>query len=318
MVAVPLGNVLPVVGSPVIAIVLGLVVAIIRPPRDPLRPGLQFVSKRILQFSVVLLGTGLSIDEIATVGTASLPVLAGTLVVALTAAALVGAALGLTRDIRTLIGVGTAICGAAAIAATDAVIAAPEADVSYAVATIFAFNVVAVLTFPLIGHMLGMSQHAFGLWSGTAINDTSSVVAASSVYGHLARNYGVVVKLTRTLMIIPIVIGLATWRARRVKSASGLRGSLPGPRWSQVVPWFIAWFIAAAALNTLHAIPAGWHGGLSELATIMITAALAAIGLSTRIRDIRRAGPRPLMLGAILWVAVAITSLSIQAATGTI
>jgi uncharacterized integral membrane protein (TIGR00698 family) len=318
MVAVPLGNVLPVVGSPVIAIVLGLAVAIIHPPGDTIRPGLQFVSKRILQFSVVLIGTGLSIDEIATIGTASLPVLAGTLVVALLAAAFVGAALGLTRDIRTLIGVGTAICGAAAIAATDAVIAAPEADVSYAVATIFAFNVVAVLTFPFIGHMLGMSQHAFGLWSGTAINDTSSVVAASSVYGHLARNYAVVVKLTRTLMIIPIVIGLAMWRARRAKSPAGLRGSLPRPRWSKVVPWFIAWFIAAAALNTVHAIPAGWHGGLSELATVMITAALAAIGLSTRIRDIRRAGPRPLMLGAILWAAVAITSLSIQAATGAI
>jgi uncharacterized integral membrane protein (TIGR00698 family) len=256
--------------------------------------------------------------EIATAGTASLPVLAGTLVVALVLAALVGSRLGLGRDIRTLIGVGTAICGASAIAATDAVISAPEADVSYAMATIFTFNVIAVLTFPLIGHLLGMSQHSFGLWAGTAINDMSSVVAASSVFGHLARNYAVVVKLTRTLMIIPIVIGLATWRAGREHGPSGAPASAAKPRWVKLVPWFIAWFVAAAALNTLHGIPSGWHGGLSEAATILITAALAAIGLSTRVRDIRQTGPRPLILGAILWAAVAITSLSIPAATGAI
>ena len=152
--------------------------------------------------------------------------------------------LHLGRDLNTLIGVGTAICGASAIAATDAVIGADEADVSYAIATIFTFNVVAVLSFPSLGHLIGLSQHAFGLWAGTAINDTSSVVAASTIYGHAAVSYAVVVKLTRTLAIVPISLGLAAWRNRSARQANANPGGtdedaglrLSGPRTSAPRP----------------------------------------------------------------------------------
>jgi uncharacterized integral membrane protein (TIGR00698 family) len=328
-----LGGLVPVVGAPVFAIVAGIVVSSVRSPAERLQPGLVFTARRVLQGSIMVLGLDLSLHQVLTTGVSSLPVLLGTLVVALVVAWLVGRALHLRSDLNTLIGVGTAICGASAIAATDAVIDADEADVSYAIATIFAFNVVAVLTYPALGHALGLSQHAFGLWAGTAINDTSSVVAASSIYGHAASSYSVVVKLTRTLAIIPICLGLAVWRNRHQAATTTVipvgasasatpRPAMPATRarfeLRRVFPMFILGFIAAVTLNTVNVIPTHWHHGLSDLATWMITAALAAIGLSTKTRDIRHAGPRPILLGAILWATVGIVSLALQAATGTI
>jgi uncharacterized integral membrane protein (TIGR00698 family) len=317
-----LGRKVPVVGAPVFAIVIGMLVSSVRSPSAVLRPGLEFSSKRVLQGSIMVLGLGLSFRQLVATGKASLPVLLGTLVVALAAAWLVGRAFHLRRDLNTLIGVGTAICGASAIAATDAVISADEADVSYAIATIFTFNVAAVLAFPSLGHLLGLSQHAFGLWAGTAVNDTSSVVAASTIYGHAAASYAVVVKLTRTLAIVPICLGLAAWRDRPSAAAPERTASVrPSPGLGtvrRVFPLFILGFLAAAAFNTLGLIPPGAHHYLSDAATWMITAALAAIGLSTRLGNIRRAGPRPILLGAVLWATVAVTSLALQAATGTI
>jgi uncharacterized integral membrane protein (TIGR00698 family) len=312
-----LGGVAPVVGAPVFAVLSGIVIAVVRTPSARLRPGITFTSKKVLQGSIVLMGLGLSLGQVASTGARSLPVLLGTLAAALGVAWVAGRLLGVRGDTRTLIGVGTAICGASAIAATDAVIGADEADVSYAIAAIFTFNVVAVLLYPSLGHVLGLSQHSFGLWAGTAINDLSSVVAASTIYGHAAASYGVIVKLTRTLAIIPICLCLAAVRGRRGKDATE---ELAARRVTlrRIVPVFIVAFIAAVAANTIGLVPAAWHHGLLELSTWMITAALAAIGLSTDVRHIRRAGPRPLALGAVLWITVGLTSLGLQALTGTL
>ncbi len=312
-----LGHLAPVVGAPVFAVLGGIGIALVHPPPDRARPGLSFASKTVLKTSIVVLGTGLSFHEVLSIGGSSLPVLLGTLAVALLGAVVLGRALGVARDVRTLIGVGTAICGASAIAATDAVISASDADVSYAIATIFTFNVAAVLAFPTIGHVLGLSPHAFGLWGGTAVNDLSSVVAASTIFGHGAATYAVVVKLTRTLMIIPIAIGLSAWRGRAVHRSTPAGQPRVATRLQHVLPLFIGWFLVAVALNTLGLVPTGWHQALSATAEAMITMALGAIGLSTRPRDIRRAGFRPLALGAILWVLVAGTSLALQGLTGT-
>lgn len=306
----------PVAGAPLIAIVLGIAISVVLKPRAALRPGITFVSKKVLQASVIILGFGLSLSQVLSTGGRSLPVLLGTLVAALAMAWIAGRLLRLRSDLKLLIGVGTAVCGASAIAATSSVIDAEEADVSYAIATIFTFNVVAVLLFPLLGHALGLSQYSFGLWSGTAVNDLSSVVAASTVYGHAAASYGVIVKLTRTLAIIPICLGLAAWRgARHRQSESGSGGHLDLRR---VFPLFIIGFAAAVVANTVGVVPHSWHHPLSDTATWMITAALAAIGLSTDVGRIRRAGLRPLVLGAILWATVGLTSLALQAATGTL
>jgi len=316
-VATILGHVLPVVGPPVFAIVGGIVVAVIRVPAPSTRPGLAFASRAVLQASIVVLGLGLSFREVLATGAASLPVLFGSLAVALVGARFFGRLLSIGGDLRTLIGVGTGICGASAIAATDAVISASEADVSYAIATIFTFNVIAVLTFPTLGHVLALSPRGFGLWAGTAINDLSSVVAAATIFGHGATSSAVVVKLTRTLMIIPIAITLAVVRSRRGASiGSDGRHRFDAADIRRAFPVFIVWFLVAVGLDTLGVIPRSWHGSISQIAEVMITVALAAIGLSTRARDIRRAGLRPLALGAILWILVAVTSLGLQHATG--
>jgi uncharacterized integral membrane protein (TIGR00698 family) len=315
-VATLLGRLAPLVGAPVFAILGGIVIAVVRKPSARLRPGVAFTSKKVLQGSIVLMGLGLSLGQVLSTGARSMPVLLGTLAAALVMAWVAGRMLGVRGDARTLIGVGTAICGASAIAATDAVIDADEADVSYAIATIFTFNVVAVLLYPTLGHVLGFSQHSFGLWAGTAINDLSSVVAASTIYGHAAASYGVIVKLTRTLAIIPICLGLAAIRDRRGKGATE-RSAARRVSVRRILPVFIVAFIAAVAANTIGLVPVVWHHGLSDLSTWMITAALAAIGLSTDVHHIRRAGLRPLALGAVLWVTVGLTSLGLQALTGT-
>lgn len=300
------------IGAPVIAIVAGIIIAAVRTPSRRLHPGVRFASSTVLQGSIVVLGFNLSIRQVLLTGVASLPVLVGTLAIALGAAWVAGRLLGVGPDARTLIGAGTAICGASAIAAVDAVIGAADADVAYAVSTIFTFNVVAVLLYPALGHLMGLSQHAFGLWAGTAINDTSSVVAASTIYGHAAASYGVVVKLTRTLAIVPICLWLASRGDRRGAGAGGR------PLLRKVFPRFVLGFVAAAIVNSVGWVPASWHHGLADLASWLITAALAGIGLSTRVRDIRAAGPRPLLLGAVLWATVGVSSLALQAATGTL
>lgn len=327
--ATVLGHLAPVVGAPVLAIVCGIVVSLVRSPSPAMRPGLGFAGRYVLQGSIVVLGTGLSFHQVLATGTSSLPVLLGTLAVALVGASVIGRRMSIERDLRTLIGVGTGICGASAIAAADAVIGASEVDVSYAVATIFTFNVAAVLTFPTIGHLLSLTPHAFGLWAGTAVNDMSSVVAASSIFGHGATSTAVVVKLTRTLMIIPISIVLGLWRARQSRRSDGPRSERPGSErpdgrsaklghMRQILPVFIGWFLVAVTLNTAGLIPRSWHAGLSDIAQALITIALAAIGLSTRVRDIRRAGLGPIALGAVLWALVATTSLGLQMATGSV
>lgn len=311
-----LGGFVPVVGAPVIAVVGGIVIAVVKRPHARLEPGVAFTSRKVLQASIVVLGFGLSLGQVVTTGARSLPVLVGTLAAALGMAWLAGRLLRLPADLRTLIGVGTAICGASAIAATDAVIDADGADVSYAIATIFTFNVVAVLLYPLLGHAFGFSQHAFGLWAGTAINDLSSVVAASTTYGHAAASYGVIVKLTRTLAIIPISLTLAARRGWHREEAPGAPAGRPIDL-RRVLPVFIVVFVAAVAANTAGLVPPGLHHPLSDLATWMITAALGAIGLSTDVAHIRRAGLRPLALGAVLWLTVGLASLGLQALTGT-
>lgn len=308
------GTVLPLIGGPIFGIVLGVLAGAVVPAcrGTRLTEGYTVAGRSVLRLSIVVLGAGLSLRQVVEVGVGSLPVMLGTLAVALGGAWLLGRLLGVEGDTRTLIGVGTGICGASAIAATSAVLRPTQTEVAYAVGTIFTFNIAAVLLFPPLGHLLGMDQHAFGLWAGTAINDTSSVVAASFTYGGDAGTFGIVVKLTRTLTLIPVVIVLAVLAARR--SATGQEVRLP---WRGIVPVFLLGFLATATLATVGVVPAAWHAPLATVGTFLVTTALAGIGLSLRLSDMRAAGSRPLLLGGLLWLAVAGSSLGLQAVTGT-
>jgi uncharacterized integral membrane protein (TIGR00698 family) len=325
LVATLVGTEVPVIGGPVPAVVIGAVVGwLVRRRRqgglDALQPGVKFASSRVLQFAVVLLGAQLSIGEVLRIGGETLPVMLTTLVVCLVAAWGIGRLLRVSSALRTLIGVGTGICGASAIAAVTPVIGAVSADVAYAMSTIFLCNIAAVFVFPLVGHALGLSQHAFGVFAGTAVNDTSSVVATATVYGRQATDTAVVVKLVRTLMIIPIVIGLAGLEARRASreqlAAEDGSGRAGGVRVLRLVPWFLIGFLVVVLLRTLGVLPPAAAPGFSTAATFLITVALAAIGVSTDFGALRRAGFRPMLLGIALWVLVAGTSLGAQAVFG--
>lgn len=313
------GRFIPLIGAPVSAIIIGVVVTTLRRPGARFAPGIKTASKFVLQLSVVVLGSQLSLTQIARVGLESLPVMVGTLVVCLMAAFFVGRALGIVGDLRTLIGVGTGICGASAIAAVTPVIGAVSIDVAYAISTIFLFNVAAVLVFPVLGHALGLSQHAFGLFAGTAVNDMSSVVATATTYGPAATQFAVVVKLVRTLMIIPIALVLSAWAGRRAARVEpGVsQAAAPGRARRRVnvfrlVPWFLIGFVVVAAANSVGAIPEMTHPALSTLSVFLITIALAAIGLSTDLPGFKKAGPKPFLLGGALWVIVTLTSLGLQ------
>lgn len=298
-----LGHFLPAIGAPALALLLGMLVRLAYDPSPAVRGLLKFGSKTVLQAAIVVLGATLSLGKVVGIGRTSLPLMLGTFAAALVAAWIIGRALRVTPRLQALIGIGTAICGASAISAVSGVIAATESEIAYAISTIFVFNLVAVVLYPTLGHVLGLSQHAFGLWAGTAINDTSSVVAAAYTYGHAAGSVAVVTKLTRTTLIIPVVLALAFRRSRR---GDGGRHN------SFLVPPFLVLFVVASALNTAGVFSAGLDVGLLRVATSLITIALASIGLSTRLTDLRRTGIRPLLLGAGLWAVVGLSGLALQ------
>lgn len=273
-------------------------------------PGISFSSRQILQWSIVGLGFGLSLAQVVQVGTSSLAVTMVTLLAAFVAAWLLGRALRLGSGLSTLIGVGTAICGGSAIAAVSPILKSEDNDTALAISTIFLFNIVAVLAFPLLGHMLDMSDAGFGLWAGTAINDTSSVVAAGYSYSRQAGDIATIVKLTRASLIIPLCIGLAVWMAWRARQGES------GLALARVFPWFILWFVFASAVRSLELLPGGLLHLLQAVAHFLIIMALTAIGLSSSLRRLVRTGVRPLLLGLGVWAAVACSSLAMQFALG--
>ncbi|MFT3763150.1 MAG: putative sulfate exporter family transporter [Pseudoxanthomonas sp.] len=306
-----LGHVFPLVGGAVIGIVLGMVVAGFLQPSPRLAPGIAFAGKQVLQASIVLLGLGLNLGQVARTGLHSLAVTMTTLAVAFASAWILAPLLKVHDKLALLIGVGTAICGGSAIAAVTPIVEPDEHDAAYAISTIFLFNVAAVLLFPPLGHLLHLSDAGFGLWAGTAINDTSSVVAAGYHYSRAAGDYATIVKLTRATLIVPICLALVALQAwRRQRQGDG------GFRMARAFPWFILWFLAAAALRSVGAVPAAALPALHGLAEFMIVAALTAIGLSANLRRMAATGPRPILLGLGVWAAVATASLLVQLGTG--
>lgn len=349
IVATIAGTYEPVLGGPVIAVLLGAVLSAtipaLRAPRWA--PGFTFAGHSVLQAAVVVFGLSLSLTQVYEIGTGSLPVMLGSLAVALVGAAVVGRLLRVDGDLALLVGVGTGICGASAIAAVTGALRPRQRDTAYAMATIFVFNVIAVVVFPLVGRDLGLSAHAFGVWAGTAVNDTSSVVATAVAFGSGAQDVALPVKLTRALMIVPVVavVSLVAQRRRARLEASGQdsgasvapdrsaeaqsssASSVPSApsagrsrrllsRVLSVFPAFIIGFLVAAAINTIGWVPAGWHSGLGTIGTLLISTALAGIGLGLRPAELRAAGTRPLVLGLIVWVLVAVSSLMLMRATG--
>ncbi|RAO77161.1 YeiH family protein [Dyella jiangningensis] len=311
LVAWGLGRGLPLIGGPVFGIVLGILVRNLTSPSGTYTPGIQFAGKQVLQWSIIALGFGLSLNQVAKTGLESLSVTLVTMTVAFLSAWALGRALGVHDKLKILIGVGTAICGGSAIAAVTPIIKPDEHDTAFAISTIFLFNLVAVLLFPLLGHLLHLSDLGFGLWAGTAINDTSSVVAAGYSFSKQAGDYATIVKLTRATLIIPICLVLAFATAWKQKKQGATDFSL-----RRIFPWFILWFLVASALRTAGLVPVVIQPALHVAAEFLIIVALTAIGLSANLRKMTSTGARPILLGLGVWAAVSVSSLLVQLMIG--
>lgn len=317
-----LGRLLPVVGGPVFAIAIGMILAPVIRRWSGLESGIRFTSKKILQYAVVLLGFGMNLTMVLQTGRQSLPIIVCTIATSLVVAWLLHRLLKMPDNIATLIGVGSSICGGSAIAATAPVIDADEEEVAQAISVIFLFNILAAVLFPALGGAIGFSTtsgEAFGIFAGTAVNDTSSVTAAASTWdslyhlGSQTLDKAVTVKLTRTLAIIPITLVLALRRAKKAESEQG------GVSLRSVFPFFILFFIGASVITTV-ATAAGVPGEiflpLKDLSKFFIVMAMAAIGLNTNVVKLIRSGGKPILLGLSCWVSITAVSLLLQHVMG--
>ena len=324
LIAVPswlIGKKFPVIGGPVIAIIIGMLLALVWTPSGNLKTGITFTSKKVLQLAVILLDFGLDLNVVLRTGSQSLPIIICTISASLLIAFLLHKAMHIDSNISTLIGVGSSICGGSAIAATAPVIDADDEEVAQAISVIFFFNVLAALFFPILGHAIGFntaSGESFGIFAGTAINDTSSVTAAASTWdsmwnlGSQTLDKAVTVKLTRTLAIIPITLVLALIRARSSKSAGN---SSNGFSLKKSFPMFILWFILASVITTIAlrlGAPASFFAPLKELSKFFIIMAMAAIGLGSNIVKLIKKGGKPIFLGACCWCGITLVSLLMQ------
>jgi len=315
-----LEKILPVnfIGASVMALFIGMIINYVKPIADTqAKSGVQFTSKRVLKFSIILLGASLNITTILEVGRISLIVMVFTLLAAFGGGYLLGKAFGLDWRLSSLISSGTGICGGSAIAAVSPVIEAEDYQVSYAMSSTFIFDMLMIILFPLMGQWLGLSDMAFGLWTGTAVNDTSSVVAAGYAFSEAAGDFATMVKLTRTLAIIPVVIGFTFIQMRRNrKRANTSQNNEVDMSLKNVFPWFILGFLALALINSLGFVPVGVSQALKEISRFFMVVALAAIGLKTDLSAMKQSGFKPMVHGFLISILVVIVSLLVQYVLG--
>ena len=325
LLAVPawlLGKQFEIIGGAVIAILLGMVITLFWKEKGVFEGGIKFTSKKILQWAVILLGFGLNLGVVYQTGMQSLPIIICTIAISLIIAFVLHKVMHIPGNISTLIGCGSSICGGSAVAATASVIDADDEEVAQAISVIFFFNVLAAILFPPLGTVLGFSTtsgEAFGIFAGTAINDTSSVTAAASTWdsmwglGSATLDKAVTVKLTRTLAIIPITLVLAFIRTRK----SGKEGKKVNMK--SIFPFFILYFIGASLITTV-AVSVGASASLfapfKTLSKFFIVMAMVAIGLNTDIVKLVKSGGKPIIMGASCWIGITIVSLVLQSVMG--
>ncbi len=305
-VSIFLGGLLPLIGSSVLAIVFGIVLNNSMKLPAVFQEGLSYSGKKLLQYSIIFLGFSMSIGQVSETGISSLRISLITILIAFLAAYLAGRFFKMNRVLTILIGFGTAICGGSAIAAASPILEADEEEIALSISTIFFFNILAVFIFPFLGHLLQMSDAFFGTWAGTAINDTSSVVAAGYTYSPSAGDLATIVKLSRALMIVPACLIFAAYRYIKSKQ-SAQKTNL-----KQIFPWFIAWFVLASLISSLGFLPAAVIPYTKFISQWLMAMALAAIGAKVSFKQFKQAGAAPLLTGAFAWFCVAVSSLIIQ------
>ena len=297
-------------GASIIALFTGTIINSFFHP-DWMKPALKFTSKKILKAAIVLLGASLSVGTIVSVGKMTFFVMIFTFAMCFGGGYFIRKLFGLNWKLSNLISAGTGICGGSAVAAIAPVIDADDKDIAFAMSSTFLFDMVMVALYPLMGRALGMSDIAYGIWAGTSVNDTASVVASGYAFSEAAGDFATMVKLTRTIAIIPTVLVFA-WIGTRIKqkemnsASNGQRVNL----W-KIIPWFIGGFLLLAILNSVGVIPAELSGVLKTASKFLMVTALAAIGLNTSITDFKKAGLAPMFYGVTIDTLVTLTALAV-------
>lgn len=286
-----------VVSAVAIAILIGILVRNLFYVSDSCKPGTGLAVKRFLRVGVALMGAQLSLGQILHTGACSVLIVAICIVLAILVVRLVSMRMGMSDRLGTLLGVGTSICGVSAIVATAPVIGAKEEETAMAVATITIFGLLAVLFYPLLGLSLGLSDRFFGTWAGTAVNDTSQVVATGLIFSQKAGEIATVVKLTRNLFIAPVIVVLSWLYLKRCQMEGELKNQGNRIKFQQAVPLFVLGFLGMAVLNSLDVFPDAVRNGIRMISQFLIVAALAGVGLETNLSAMKRIGFQPFYAG---------------------
>lgn len=321
--AVWIESLLPIhiIGAAVIAMFIGMILNSFLKETALFTSGCKFTSKKVLKFAIILLGLSLNITTILQVGKLSLTVMIFTLLTCFGGGYFIGKALGLNWKLSNLISAGTGICGGSAIAAIAPTIDAEDTDIAYAMSATFLFDMAMIILFPIMGRALGMTDQAFGIWAGTAVNDTSSVVATGYAFSEGAGDFATMVKLTRTLAIIPTVITFAFVQLRLKRKEAVANNQTQGALKAdfsivKIFPWFILGFLAMSIVTSLISIPAAVVSGTKTTSKFLMVCALAAIGVNTSFKDMKKAGIKPMIHGFIISALVVVVALLVEMAMG--
>ncbi len=295
-------------GASIIALFMGTIINSFFHPAW-IKPALKFTSKKILKAAIILLGASLSIHTIVSVGRMTFFVMIFTFAVCFGGGYFIRKLFGLNWKLSNLISAGTGICGGSAVAAIAPVIDADDKDIAFAMSSTFLFDMVMIALYPLMGKALGLSDIAYGIWAGTSVNDTASVVASGYAFSEIAGDFATMVKLTRTIAIIPTVLVFA-YIGTRIKQKE-LQAANNGQRVNlvKIIPWFIGGFLLLAILNSVGCISTATSGVLKSTSKFLMVTALAAIGLGTSITDFKKAGLKSMFYGITIDTLVTITAL---------
>lgn len=295
-------------GASIIALFMGTIINSFFHPAW-MKPALKFTSKKILKLAIILLGASLSVNVIMSVGKMTFFVMIFTFAMCFGGGNLIRKFFGLNWKLGNLISAGTGICGGSAVAAIAPVIDAEDKDIAFAMSSTFLFDMVMVALYPIMGRLLGMSDIAYGIWAGTSVNDTASVVASGYAFSEMAGDFATMVKLTRTIAIIPTVLVFAYIGTRIKRKELQNAGDGKQVNILKVIPWFITGFLALAILNSIGLIPVAVSGVMKMASKFLMVTALAAIGLGTSITDFKKAGLAPMFYGVTIDTLVTMTAL---------
>jgi len=292
----------------IIAIMLGMALHNVVGTPAIAKAGVAFSLRRVLRFAIILLGLQLTAAQVAEVGAAGVALIVTTLTATFLFTKWIGRLIGVDRRLAELIAAGTSICGASAVIATNTVTDAPDEDVAYAVACVTVFGSVAMFLYPMLPGVLHLSQHSFGLWAGSSIHEIAQVVAAAYQDGTQAGDFATIAKLSRVMMLAPVVITLGLIARRRGAGTAGAGRAVP-------LPWFVLGFIALVALNSVITVPTDLKAAIAVATTFLLSLALAAMGLETDIAKLRMKGLRPLFLGLAAFLFISVFSLMLVCLT---